>query len=102
MSAEKKIKTNIQNSTVNSWINASSKWHDPHINEIEKFISKKGNLTYFIVSLEKTRPGLNKRSNADEVVHFCNLQLVETVPDVLVEKRISRQLTKQSIFHVID
>jgi len=48
---------------------------------------------------EKTRPGLNKRSNADEVVHFCNLQLVETVPDVLEEKRISRQLTKQSIFH---
>jgi hypothetical protein len=30
------------------------------------------------------------------------MKLIKTVPDVLVEKWISRQLTKQSIFHVID
>ena len=59
-------------------------------------------ILFYYIPLGKIRPGLKKRSNADEVVHFCNLQLVETVPDVLVEKRISPQLTKQSIFHVID
>ena len=31
MSAEKKIKTNIQNSTLNSLFDDLSKWHDPHI-----------------------------------------------------------------------
>ena len=31
MSTEKKIKTNIQNSTLNSLFDALSKWHDPHI-----------------------------------------------------------------------
>ena len=31
MSADKEIKTNIQNSTLNSWFDALSKWHDPHI-----------------------------------------------------------------------
>ena len=31
MSAEKKIQTNIQNSTLNLSFDALSKWHDPHI-----------------------------------------------------------------------
>ena len=30
MSAEKKIKTNIQNLTLNSLFDVMSKWHDPH------------------------------------------------------------------------
>ena len=33
MSAEKEIKTNIQNSTLNSTFDALSKWDDPHIND---------------------------------------------------------------------
>ena len=44
MSAEKKIKTNIQNSTLNSSFAALLKWHDPHIrqeNEELLEISKK-------------------------------------------------------------
>ena len=44
----------------------------------------------------------SKRSNDGIYVDYCNLQLVETVPDVLIEKGLSRPLTSESIFHVID
>ena len=44
----------------------------------------------------------SKRSNDGIFVDYCNLQLVETVPDVLIEKGLSRPLTSESIFHVID
>ena len=33
MSAEKEIKTIIQNSTLNSTLDPLSKWDDPHIND---------------------------------------------------------------------
>ena len=39
-------------------------------------------------------------SESPDVVHFCDLQLVETVPDVLEEKDLSHQLTSKSIFEV--
>ena len=44
-----------------------------------------------------------KRSDEEEeetTVHFCELQLVETVPDILEQKRLSHQLTQKSIFDV--
>ena len=47
--------------------------------------------------------GLNKRisrGTPEEVIHFCNLQLIETVPDVLQEKHLSRQMTDKSVFDV--
>ena len=44
----------------------------------------------------------SKRSNDGIFGDYCNLQLVETVPDVLIEKGLSRPLTSESIFHVID
>ena len=36
----------------------------------------------------------------NEVIHFCHLQLVETVPDVLQERGLSRQMTQKSIYDV--
>ena len=39
-------------------------------------------------------------SESPDLVHFCDLQLVETVPDVLEEKDLSHQLTSKSIFEV--
>ena len=42
----------------------------------------------------------NTYSESPDVVHFCDLQLVETVPDVLEEKDLSHQLTDKSIYEV--
>ena len=45
-------------------------------------------------------PTQNTYSESPDLVHFCDLQLVETVPDVLEEKDLSHQLTSKSIFEV--
>ena len=42
----------------------------------------------------------NTYSESPDLVHFCDLQLVETVPDVLEEKDLSHQLTSKSIYEV--
>ena len=36
----------------------------------------------------------------DDGIQKCNLELIETVPDVLIEKDLQEQLTKKSIFEV--
>ena len=36
----------------------------------------------------------------DDGIQKCNLELIETVPDVLIEKDLQEQLTKKSIFDV--
>ena len=45
-------------------------------------------------------PTQNTYSESPDLVHFCDLQLVETVPDILEEKDLSHQLTSKSIFEV--
>ena len=47
---------------------------------------------------------LSKRSHddRDDLIDSCRLELVETVPDVLIEKGLSRPLTSKAIFQVID
>ena len=37
----------------------------------------------------------------DDGIQKCNLELIETVPDVLIEKDYQEQLTKKSIFDII-
>lgn len=52
------------------------------------------------ISVEKRmkRNEENNMQNDDDGIQKCNLELIETVPDVLIEKDLQEQLTKKSIF----